>query len=258
MPLTESVISPAALYFCLDQVQTPFTKLNCLAITTITIPGFLDPHRSGPAVDVSILPTGWLFLPDSWIFTDGKPSLKHWSPDFSFLIRHPSGKSVLFDLRMRKVSQVHSAEYPIIAPHVPKDVYDLLIEGPVHPEDIDVVILSHLHFDHTGDVTRFPSAEILVGAGSEATTTPGWPKAEFSPFDGTVLSHPKFRELPSSGTGFAPLGPFPKSYEVIVSSVGGLGSSIYLLAGMYGSCHGGENNRDDLELHIEYRVGLFN
>ena len=64
---------------------------------------FQGPDSSGSFVQVSILPTGWLYLPDTWIFADGKPSLKHWSPDFSFLIRNPSGKNVLFDLGMRKV-----------------------------------------------------------------------------------------------------------------------------------------------------------
>lgn len=66
---------------------------------------FKNPHSvNGSIVEVSILPTGWLLLPDTWIFSDGKPGLKHWSPDFSFLIRHPSGKNILFDLGMRKVS----------------------------------------------------------------------------------------------------------------------------------------------------------
>jgi hypothetical protein len=59
--------------------------------------------KGGPVVDVSILPTGWLYLPDTWIFQDGKPGFKHWSPDFSFLVRHPSGRTIIFDLGMRKV-----------------------------------------------------------------------------------------------------------------------------------------------------------
>ncbi|KFY29148.1 hypothetical protein V491_00171 [Pseudogymnoascus sp. VKM F-3775] len=105
-------------------------------------------------------------------------------------------------------------DYPIIAPHVPKDAYDLLLDGPVHPNDIHAIILSHLHFDHTGDVTRFPAAEVIVGTGSQAATTPGWPESKFSPFDGTVLLHPRFRELPStSDPKFTSLGPFPVAYD---------------------------------------------
>lgn len=55
-------------------------------------------------VEVSLLTTGYLFLPDRWIFADGDTKLRHLSPDYSFLIHHPSGNNVLFDLGMRKVS----------------------------------------------------------------------------------------------------------------------------------------------------------
>lgn len=54
-------------------------------------------------VKVHVLPTGYLWLPDRWIFSDGDDNLKHFSPDFSFLICHPSGRNVLFDLGLRKV-----------------------------------------------------------------------------------------------------------------------------------------------------------
>jgi glyoxylase-like metal-dependent hydrolase (beta-lactamase superfamily II) len=104
-------------------------------------------------------------------------------------------------------------DYPTIEPWVPKDACDLLLEGPVHPKDIDAVILSHLHFDHTGDVTKFPSAEIIAGEGTAEATSPGWPTAQLSPFDGTVLTHPKFRELSKSNPGYGSLDVFPYAYD---------------------------------------------
>ncbi len=60
--------------------------------------------RSPQEAEVYVLPTGYLWLPDRWIFADGDLKLRHLSPDYSFLIRHHSGKNVLFDLGMRKVS----------------------------------------------------------------------------------------------------------------------------------------------------------
>ncbi|RFU28421.1 hypothetical protein B7463_g7903, partial [Scytalidium lignicola] len=178
---------------------------------------FKNPQSSGTIVQVSVLPTGWLYLPDTWIFADGKPGVKYWSPDFSFLVRHPSGKNVLFDLGMRKdfekIPVAIQVTFPIIEPYVPKDAFDLLMEGPVHPREIHAVILSHLHFDHVGDVNRFPYAEIIAGAGARAEAGPGWPEAQASPFDSSVLLHPKYRELPESGPGFVAVGNFPKAYD---------------------------------------------
>jgi glyoxylase-like metal-dependent hydrolase (beta-lactamase superfamily II) len=86
-------------------------------------------------------------------------------------------------------------DYPTIEPYVPRDVHDLLAAGPVKPEEIDVVVLSHLHFDHSGDVGRFPQSQILVGPGTRQCIQPGYPMLDGSPFDGTVLEHEKFTEL---------------------------------------------------------------
>lgn len=61
-----------------------------------------------PVVEVHALPTGKLYLPDRWLFEDGDRDMlrvRQFSPDFSFLICHPSGKRVLFDLGIRKVRQ---------------------------------------------------------------------------------------------------------------------------------------------------------
>lgn len=37
-----------------------------------------------------------------------------------------------------------------------------LAKAGVKPEEIDIVVLTHLHWDHVGDVTRFPNAEFIV------------------------------------------------------------------------------------------------
>jgi hypothetical protein len=72
-------------------------------------------------VNVYVLPTGKIHLPDRWIFEDGDNDLIHSRqlyPDFSFLICHPSGKRVLFDLGLRKVSD-HSLHSEFTSHHSP-------------------------------------------------------------------------------------------------------------------------------------------
>ena len=66
----------------------------------------VDALTCPPCVDVFALPTGKLYLPDRWLFEDGDNDMlskRQFSPDFSFLICHSSGKRVLFDLGLKKV-----------------------------------------------------------------------------------------------------------------------------------------------------------
>lgn len=59
-------------------------------------------------VKVYALPTGRLQLPERWLFEDGDNDVRRKredSPVYSFLIEHPSGRRVLFDLGLRKVSR---------------------------------------------------------------------------------------------------------------------------------------------------------
>lgn len=59
------------------------------------------------------------------------------SPDFSFLISHPSGRHILFDLGLRKDFDgnptVIRADKSYISPTVPFDAIDLLRQGHVQP-----------------------------------------------------------------------------------------------------------------------------
>lgn len=94
-----------------------------------------------------------------------------------------------------------------------EDAVDILSRGPVIPSDINAVILSHLHFDHVGDCTKFPDAEIVVGPGGKAANGEGWPANPKSPFSSAVAQHPKLRELSFEGDKWAPLGPFERAYD---------------------------------------------
>jgi glyoxylase-like metal-dependent hydrolase (beta-lactamase superfamily II) len=56
------------------------------------------------------------------------------------------------------------------------DVATMLDEADIRRSDIAAIIWSHNHFDHIGDVTRFPKTTALViGPNVRAATWPGWP-----------------------------------------------------------------------------------
>ena len=55
-------------------------------------------------------------------------------------------------------------------------------ESIVDPDTIDAVIWSHFHYDHVGNIQRYPkSTSIVVGAGFKESILPGYPIREDAP-----------------------------------------------------------------------------
>ena len=48
---------------------------------------------------------------------------------------------------------------------VDKTIAEQLAQLGLKPDDIDIVGISHMHSDHTGQAAEFPQAELLIGKG---------------------------------------------------------------------------------------------
>ncbi|KAF9059358.1 beta-lactamase-like protein [Rhodocollybia butyracea] len=145
-------------------------------------------------ITVSALIPGHFYLPHEDVFQDAfesKASSGDIVPTFAFLLEHPSHGKYMFDLGLRK----HGKGYPPawdetleeFKPDCSQDVCDILRANRVEPTEIKGVIFSHLHFDHTGDIEPFTSAEIILGIDAKPlfdspypedpeSLFPDWPK----------------------------------------------------------------------------------
>ena len=115
---------------------------------------------------------------------------------------------------LEKNPQIICNDYPYITPEAPVDAHDILNSGPHLAKDISTIVFSHLHYDHTGDCTRFPHAALIAGPGSRAATAPGFPKDPTSPFASSILDHTGFRELSFDTDEWVPIGPFRRAYDL--------------------------------------------
>ncbi|KAI1880418.1 hypothetical protein JX265_002039 [Neoarthrinium moseri] len=138
------------------------------------------------------------------------------SPSHSFLLEHPLGRKLVFDLGIRKDYQNYS---PKIAAYIPttkynieatKNVVEILEEGGIEPKDVEAVIWSHWHWDHIGDPSTFPpTTDLIVGPGFKDAMLPGAPANPDSPIQESDYANRNLHEIKFEGEQSLKIGRFP-------------------------------------------------
>ncbi|KAJ7627122.1 beta-lactamase-like protein [Roridomyces roridus] len=112
-------------------------------------------------------------------------------PIHAYLIQHqPSNTTFMFDLGMRNDPQnlppgfagLFDNKNITFEPF--KDITELLQEGGVSLDSIEMVFWSHAHFDHIGDMSKFPqSTKIVVNEKTNLTIFPDFAGSDLQASD---------------------------------------------------------------------------
>lgn len=168
-------------------------------------------------VSVHALSAGYLTLPERFFVTPLEDtSARKTVPSLSFLVQHTEKKTgkitrVVFDLGIRRNLQDYA---PAIYKHAQTrqplsgdpDTLDSLAAGGLGPDDIDVVMFSHLHWDHIGTPSAYPNSTYVIGPGAaELINGRRKPTAgSHNHFEQGVLDLSRTIELPSTGKPVTP------------------------------------------------------
>ncbi|KAG7095747.1 hypothetical protein E1B28_006457 [Marasmius oreades] len=167
--------------------------------------------------DVSALEAGFVDLQTAMFIDDGKPDEIITGPCLAFLLRHSrTGHKFVFDLGTRKdwenyppavVQWIHE----VFHSRVPQDAIESLQKGGLAPSEVDVVCLSHVHWDHVGDTRPFINSTFLVGGSSKPLFSPGYPADPDSGYASDLLPEGRTQFLDMHD--WKPLGPFPRALD---------------------------------------------
>ena len=182
-------------------------------------------------VTVSPIPGGFITLADHFFVDPAEPGAKRTVPSLTFLVKHPGTSAyganpsrpfhMMFDLGLRRARERYP---PVLQKHIDgRAPFDLspgvaaqLSIGGLEPSAIDLVMLSHVHYDHHGDPEDFPNAKFVVGHGALHVLKHGLGGiASHQHFDPDTLPEDRSSELPDpQGGQWKPLGPFPAALDL--------------------------------------------
>ncbi|KAK7449336.1 hypothetical protein VKT23_013477 [Stygiomarasmius scandens] len=128
---------------------------------------------SQPFMHVSTLEAGTITLPMALYIQGASMAETAVCPSIAFLLEHSaSGQRLVFDLGIRRdtdtlpptVKDLIQKYMPV---EVPQSVAESLRKGGLEPSEVELVVLSHLHFDHIGDHNPFTKAKFILGGGTQ-------------------------------------------------------------------------------------------
>jgi glyoxylase-like metal-dependent hydrolase (beta-lactamase superfamily II) len=180
--------------------------------------------RATNTVTASALNGGTFNIPLNVFISDALETDRSLVPTLSFLVAHDDNHgqrtNILFDLGLRRnvedyIEPVRKhIQYRQPMKTLP-DVRQSLVDGGVNTSDIAHVIISHVHWDHTGTPADYPQAQFWVGSGALEVLKNGLGShMSHSHFESELFSGLNVKEFPKPppegerGDGWEKLGKF--------------------------------------------------
>ncbi|KAB8349484.1 hypothetical protein FH972_023511 [Carpinus fangiana] len=199
---------------------------------------FLKATEGETYISLSFFEGGSFTLMDNMFIFPAHPTASRRCPSLSFLLTHPTGGKppfhcspspgskkqnsfrTFFDLGHRsQTTKLIPALQPLVAKNgvqAPEPRPRTLQRHGLSASDINLIMLSHVHWDHHGDPEDFPSSRFIVGAGALKVLEEGLGGiAAHQHFDPELLPADRSTELPSTTEReWKALGPFPHALDL--------------------------------------------
>jgi glyoxylase-like metal-dependent hydrolase (beta-lactamase superfamily II) len=124
--------------------------------------------QAAPQLSLTRLDCGNATIKNFDAFFSDRPGLYPKGPreitDSCYLIRH-GDQVMIWDTGFSSELKGQSQDMGDLVARMDRTIVEQLADLGLKPEDVDIVGISHLHPDHTGQAAQFPGARLLIGKG---------------------------------------------------------------------------------------------
>ncbi len=168
-----------ALSACYDPLPIPRIES--------TLDGWAQPYQGVAGLKVHAFRTGGIRSLEGVTFAGGSWTTVVEMGAWAFVVEHPTAGLLVFDTGLAERARIDPEHYvgwlgaKLRLMDIPEgaDLPAQMRAAGLDPAEVTRVVLSHLHFDHTGAIDSFPNATIVVGAAEKVWAEQGLSRTDF-------------------------------------------------------------------------------
>jgi glyoxylase-like metal-dependent hydrolase (beta-lactamase superfamily II) len=134
-----------------------------------------QPYRGLAGLELHVFNTGSMHMPAGAVFRGGSWLSRRRLDVPAFVVAHPSGDLVVFDTGLRPRAASGGRAYlglvvsglDLVDRSDGEALPDQMRAAGLDPGRVTHVVLSHMHFDHTGTIEAFANASIVTASGEK-------------------------------------------------------------------------------------------
>jgi glyoxylase-like metal-dependent hydrolase (beta-lactamase superfamily II) len=152
-----------------------------------TLENWTQPYEGVAGLEVHAFRTGSLKSIEGAVFAGGSWTTTVEMGAWAFVIKHPTSGLVVFDTGVSERGRTEPEHYVgwlgarldmLDIPEGSGLAVQMRASG-LDPADVTRVVVSHVHFDHTGGIPDFPNATVVVGKAEKDWVVAGVRKTDF-------------------------------------------------------------------------------
>lgn len=132
--------------------------------------GWTVPYRGVDGLKIHVFNTGVVRMPQATVYRGGSWTSLERLEVPAFVIEHPKAGLIVFDTGLNPMLIDQAADYlgwwesqvMFFEAERGQSLPEQMLAAGMNPADVGAVLLSHLHYDHTGSIEAFPNATVVL------------------------------------------------------------------------------------------------